>query len=191
MKNKIRILAVVLLLIILCARLSGKFLVIDEPGRSEAILVLAGETDVRLARALELYRQGYATQIIIDVPADVRIYSWTQLELARKYIETLPESKFMAVCTIRGQSTRDEAKEASACIQVSGARHVLLVTSDYHTRRTLSTFSREIPNHTFTVAAAYDATQFGVEWWRNRQWAKTNLDEWLRLVWWEVVDRWR
>jgi uncharacterized SAM-binding protein YcdF (DUF218 family) len=191
MEKKVRILAILFLLIILLARLSGKLLVVDEPGRSGAILVLAGETDVRFARALELYRQGYAAKIIIDVPADTRIYSWTQLELARKYIETLPESKFMDVCPIRGQSTRDEAKEAAACLQVSAARNVLLVTSDFHTRRALSTFSKEIPNHTFTVAAAYDAAQFGAEWWRHRQWAKTNLDEWLRLVWWEVVDRWR
>jgi len=191
MEKKVRILAILFLLIILLARLSGKLLVVDEPGRSGAILVLAGETDVRFARALELYRQGYAAKIIIDVPADTRIYSWTQLELARKYIETLPEAKFMDVCPIRGQSTRDEAKEAAACLQVSAARNVLLVTSDFHTRRALSTFSKEIPNHTFTVAAAYDAAQFGAEWWRHRQWAKTNLDEWLRLVWWEAVDRWR
>jgi len=191
MEKKVRILAILFLLIILLARLSGKLLVVDEPGRSGAILVLAGETDVRFARALELYRQGYAAKIIIDVPADTRIYSWTQLELARKYIETLPEAKFMDVCPIRGQSTRDEAKEAAACLQVSAARNVLLVPSDFHTRRALSTFSKEIPNHTFTVAAAYDAAQFGAEWWRHRQWAKTNLDEWLRLVWWEAVDRWR
>ena len=191
MKNKIRISAIVVLLLLLFARLSGKFLVINQPGRSDSILVLAGETDVRYMRALELYRQGYAAKIIIDVPADTKIYSWTQLELARKYIETLPESKFIDVCPIRGLSTRDEAREAAVCLQLAGARNLLLVTSDFHTRRALSTFRKEIPNHTFTVAAANDPAQFGVEWWRHRQWAKTNLDEWLRLLWWEAVDRWR
>ena len=191
MKNKIRISAIVVLLLLLFARLSGKFLVINQPGRSDSILVLAGETDVRYMRALELYRQGYAAKIIIDVPADTKIYSWTQLELARKYIETLPESKFIDVCPIRGLSTRDEAREAAVCLQLAGARNLLLVTSDFHTRRALSTFLKEIPHHVFTVAAANDPAQFGVEWWRHRQWAKANLDEWLRLVWWEAVDRWR
>ena len=75
MKNKIRISAIVVLLLLLFARLSGKFLVINQPGRSDSILVLAGETDVRYMRALELYRQGYAAKIIIDVPADTKIYS--------------------------------------------------------------------------------------------------------------------
>jgi len=33
--------------------------------------------------------------------------------------------------------------------------------------------------------------QFGGKWWKHRQWAKVNFDEWLRLVWWQAVDRWR
>jgi hypothetical protein len=41
------------------------------------------------------------------------------------------------------------------------------------------------------VAAAYDPNEFGVQWWRHRQWAKVDFDEWLRLIWWELVDRWR
>jgi len=191
MKNKFRLVAIFVFLMLLFARLSGKYLVVDEAVRSDLILVLAAEADVRPTRALELYRQSYGAKIILDVPADARIYSWTQLELAQKYIATLPESKFINVCPIRGLSTREEAREAALCLQQAGVRSVLLVTSDFHTRRALSTFRKEIPNHTFTVAAANDPAQFGVEWWRHRQWAKTNLDEWLRLLWWEAVDRWR
>jgi hypothetical protein len=41
------------------------------------------------------------------------------------------------------------------------------------------------------VAAARDDTQFGTRWWTDRQWAKTCLDEWLRLIWWNGVERWR
>jgi uncharacterized SAM-binding protein YcdF (DUF218 family) len=67
---------------------------------------------------------------------------------------------------------------------------VLLVTSDFHTRRALSIFQKEDPDWTFSVAAAYDDTQFGANWWTHRQWAKTNVDEWLRMFWWQAVDRW-
>jgi len=48
-----------------------------------------------------------------------------------------------------------------------------------------------LPNHEFSVAAASDPAQFGGQWWKHRQWAKVNFDEWLRLVWWQAVDRWR
>ena len=49
-----RVLAITaLLLLIVAAGVSGKFLVIDQPRKSDVILVLAGETDRRPARALE------------------------------------------------------------------------------------------------------------------------------------------
>ena len=32
---------------------------------------------------------------------------------------------------------------------------------------------------------------FGIQWWQHREWAKTNLYEWLRLAWWGLIDRWR
>jgi len=28
-------------------------------------------------------------------------------------------------------------------------------------------------------------------WWIHRQWAKTFVDEWLRLIWWKSIDQWR
>ena len=65
------------------------------------------------------------------------------------------------------------------------------VTSDFHTRRALSIFTSEVPSHTYSVAAAYDPREFGVQWWRRREWAKTNFYEWMRLGWWELIDRWR
>jgi uncharacterized SAM-binding protein YcdF (DUF218 family) len=66
-----------------------------------------------------------------------------------------------------------------------------VVTSDYHTRRSLSTFRHELPECQISVAGAGDPQQFGLAWWRHRQWAKLNFDEWVRLMWWEAVDRWR
>jgi hypothetical protein len=30
-----------------------------------------------------------------------------------------------------------------------------------------------------------------VQWWQHREWAKVNFEEWSKLIWWELVDRWR
>jgi hypothetical protein len=187
--RRLRVVALLLLLLWLAAS-SGKFLVIDEPQRSDAILVLAGETDRRPARALELLSQGYAERIVVDVPADPKVYGSTYLQLAQNWASTQPQSQSLTVCPIRGLSTKAEVLDAAACLHKTGAHSVLLVTSDFHTRRALSEFRREDPDCTFHVAAAYDPVQFGVQWWRHRQWAKTNVDEWSRLLWWEFVDRW-
>ena len=52
---------------------AGRLLVVDAPQPSDVILVLAGETDHRPARALELLDQGLGRQVVIDVPAATRM----------------------------------------------------------------------------------------------------------------------
>jgi hypothetical protein len=183
--------AVLVGLLMVVAAKAGGFLVVDAPRRSDVILVLAGETDRRPELALQLLAQGYGRRIVLDVPADARIYEFTQLQLARKYVQDLPQAASVSVCPIEGLSTKDESKEAEKCIAREGGKSVLIVTSDFHTRRALSVFRREIPGHEYSVAAARDETQFGVRWWTHRQWAKTFVNEWMRLIWWKVVDQWR
>jgi hypothetical protein len=169
---------------------SGRLLVVDTPHRADVILVLAGETDRRPARGLELLDQGYGMRLVLDVPA-ATIYRRPLPELAEKYAQSLPEARAIAVCPIYGLSTRAEAQEASGCLEKVGGRNVLLVTSDYHTRRAVAIFRHEIPRLNFSVAATHDPREFGVKWWQHREWAKTNFNEWMKLVWWEAVDRWR
>ena len=169
---------------------SGRFLIVNQPRRSDVIVVLAGETSRRPARGLELLNQGYASRLILDVPAESEIYQWNQVDLARKYVEGLPRAASITVCPVYGNSTREEARDVSRCLAGVSARAVLLVTSDYHTRRALSVFSRIAPAD-YSIAAAFDAREFGVQWWGNRQWAKVNFEAWSKLVWWELIDRWR
>ena len=169
---------------------SAKMLIIDDPERADVILVLAGETDRRPAKALELLSKGFARDVIFNLPANAVIYGTTYQELAQRWAESQPQSKSLHVCPIQGLSTKAESLDTAACLRNVQARSVLIVTSDFHTRRALSEFRKELPEFTFHVAAAYDPTQFGEQWWRYRQWAKTNVSEWFRLFWWELVDRW-
>ena len=170
---------------------AGAFLLVDAPLPSDVILVLAGETDRRPERALELLAQGYGKRVVLDVPANAKIYESTEIQLAQKYIQDLPQTASIRICPIDGMSTKDESKDAQKCLAREGGKRVLIVTSDFHTRRALSVFRREIPGHEYSVAAARDEGQFGVRWWTHRQWAKTLVDEWLKLIWWKTVDQWR
>ncbi|MBV9572419.1 MAG: YdcF family protein [Acidobacteriales bacterium] len=170
---------------------SARFLVVDRPQKADVILVLAGETDRRPARGLELLDRGYAPTMVLDVPGDAKIFQWSETDLAQKYVATLPEAASVTICPIYGLSTKAEAKEASRCLDAVGAHKILLVTSDFHTRRALGIFRHDFPGRSYTVAAAYDPSEFGMAWWRRREWAKTDFYEWLRLLWWEAVDRWK
>ncbi len=182
------LLAALALVFTACA---GRILVVDAPERSDVIVVLAGETDHRPARGLQLLDQGYGRRVLLDVPAGVEIFGFEEQQLAAKYAQDRPEAASVRVCPIFGLSTRDESHDAAKCLaEVEGTR-ILIVTSDFHTRRALSIFRHEVHSKTFSIAAAHDDRQFGTRWWRHRQWAKTCLDEWLRLLWWNAVDQWR
>jgi len=182
---------VVVAIVAALASQAARFLVVDEPGTSDVIVVLAGETKVRPARALELLRQGVAPRAFLDVQTRDVIYDQHLIDLARKYVNGLPEANRVSVCPVVGFSTNAEASDVSRCLQPLDAHRVLIVTSDFHTRRALLIFRHRLPQYPFSVAAARGPVTFGDAWWTNREWAKTTLDEWLKMLWWEAVDRWR
>ncbi|HMD17599.1 MAG TPA: YdcF family protein [Terriglobales bacterium] len=186
----IRLLIIVLLIFLALASQSARFLVVDEPEKSDAIVVLAGETNVRPARALELLRQGVAPHVFLNVHDDL-IYDQQLTEIAKKYANGLGEANRVSVCPIVSFSTFAEVNDVSRCMQSVGAHRVLIVTSEFHTRRALMIFRHRLPQYQFSAAAARNPAQFGAAWWTNREWAKTTFDEWLKIVWFEAVDRWR
>jgi uncharacterized SAM-binding protein YcdF (DUF218 family) len=183
----------ILLLVIGCllASQAARFLVVDNPEKSDAIVVLAGEVRGRPALALQLLRQGMAPRVIFDAENDDAIYDQQLTEIAEKYISSQPEADHLSVCSIAGRSTMAETADVARCLQPIGAHRVLLVTSDYHTRRALTIFSHGLPQYQFTIAATHNDAQFSIRWWTQREWAKTTFDEWQKLFWWEAVDRWK
>jgi uncharacterized SAM-binding protein YcdF (DUF218 family) len=67
----------------------------------------------------------------------------------------------------------------------------LIVTSEFHTRRALMIARHRLPQYEIHVAAARNPLEFGEAWWTKREWAKTTFDEWTKLIWFEMVDRWQ
>ena len=190
--RKVRIVLIVVLSgCLIFSVTSGRFLVVNDPQRADVIVVLAGEMFYRPQHGLELLSQNYAPKMLLDVPKVETIYGHNAVDLAQRYIQQLPQSQSVAVCPILGLSTKAETQDVARCLENSGTHSILVVTSDYHTRRALSIFQHELPQYTISVASARDPGQFNVSWWKRRQWAKLNYDEWIRLVWWELVDRWR
>ena len=191
MKKLRTVLIVLIALALFLFSTSGHFLIINLPQHADTIVVLAGETDRRPALGLQLLQQGYAPRMVLDVPANAKIYDETMLQISQQYVRELPQAQSVIICPIYGLSTKAESQDVSQCLRTLGIHSILVVTSDYHTRRALSTFRHELPGMQISIAAATDPQQFGGAWWQHRQWAKLNFDEWLRLVWWQAVDRWR
>lgn len=181
----------VLIIVVVAGSQAARFLVVNEPEKSDAIVALAGDTNVRPVRALELLRQGIAPHVFLDAETRNHIYDTRLVDIAQNYVNRLPEADRVSVCPIFGSSTFAEADDVSRCLRPLGVHRVLIVTSDYHTRRALMIFRRRLPQYQFSVAGASDPEEFGEAWWTKREWAKVTFDEWSKTIWWQMVDRWR
>ena len=179
------------MILVALASQAARFLIVDDPQKSDAIVVLAGETKIRPARALALLRQGMASHVYLDVEVRDELFGQRLTDLAQKYVDSLPEAKQISVCPITGLSTYAESDDVHRCLRAAGVHQVLIITSEFHTRRALTIFRHRLPQYQFSAAPAYDSNEFGIAWWSHREWAKVTLGEWMKLVWWETVDRWR
>lgn len=173
---------------------AGRCLVVDNTASSDVAIVLSGDAnDLRLQRGLNLLRAGYTHELIIDESTQV-LFGRPVFEYARAWSETLPPEigKHVHVCPLTGDSTTSELRGVGQCVNTiaPSSSRFLLVTSEYHTRRALSIAKRLHPHWSWSVSAVPDPS-FGINWWSQREWAKTCLMEWQKLLWWELVERWK
>jgi len=172
---------------------TGEYLVMDQPARADVIVVLAGDrNDRRFFRGLELLHQGYAPRMLVDANSDMIFFGRTPTVLEDQLIRSLNLNvDQVQVCPTQGDSTDEETRYVALCLHTDQISSALLVTSDFHTRRTISIFKHRLPKYRWSVAACQDDSVFRQNWWQRREWAKTAFMEWTKLIWWEAVDRWR
>ncbi len=187
----IGILALAAALIFFLLSRAGSFLVVDNPRRSDVIVVLEGSGDSPgYFRALHLKREGYAGKVLLDANVNAEIFGKTEAEMARQYLDGIGQQA-TEICPTVGTSVFAEAADVQRCLQRMGASSAILVTSDFGTRRALSIFQKRLPQYRWSVAAASTPYHFAEAYWKHRGWAKTVLQEWEDFLLWKLVDRWR
>jgi len=168
---------------------AGSFLVLNAPERADAILVLKG-ADSLYGHAVELQKQGYADRILLDASVSQIIYGRSQAALATEFLNRTSPG-LVEVCPTFQDSTFAEAADVKRCLARLNISSVLIVTSDFHTRRALEIFRKRLPQYHWSVAAASAPYHDADQWWKHRAWARTVLDEWEEFTMWKLIDQWR
>ncbi len=161
----------------------GNFLVkTDPPQKVDLIVVLAGDGfGRRILKAGELVRQGYAPQALISGPDGN--YGRYECDLAIPFAVKAgdPESYFLHF-EHHGRSTAEESQAIVTKLREMGVKHVMLVTSNYHTRRAGKIFRRAAPDLDVVVVSATDKYFKPDSWWKDREASKIFLWEWMKTV---------
>ena len=172
---------------------AGFWLVKDSPKKSDVIVVLAGGTDSRFDKGMALLKAGYGKVLFVNAVSDRKFFGHSPAEYAEAFVKERAGnmSERVRVCPVEWNSTVSEIQWITRCIDSVGAKSVLVVTSEAHTRRALSVMQKFEPRYDWSVAVSRDDREFGFKWWTNREWAKMTLEEAERMFWWQLVDRWR
>jgi uncharacterized SAM-binding protein YcdF (DUF218 family) len=190
---RLLVVAIGLAIVLPLVQHSGGFLVVQRLNKADVIVVLGGDlNDRRYWKGIELLQSGYGRELLVDALDQTTIFGHTYADWARRFVAETNSRQLekVKVCPIGEDSTVGETKYVQACLADANAKSVLLVTSDFHSRRALSTFSSRLPMYGWYVAVASDPAQFNTHWWLQRKWAKTACEEWQKFLWWELVERW-
>jgi len=174
--------------------IAAALVVEDRLGRVDAIVVVAGGTPSREAKAAALFREGWAPRIIVSRPVPnsnlraLRALGVRPLDLQGESMLALtkygvPPDRIVMMAEV-SQNTETELETVHDLARRTGYRGVILVTSPEHTRRVKVIWSRkDREDHVEGLVVPAPNDDFSVDgWWRRRRAAEAVLHEDLGIL---------
>lgn len=172
-------------------RLAGSFWVVDEPPQKSDVIVMLSDDNLgadRATRAAELFKSGFAP-VVMASGRYLRPYaSIAELEQHDLTSRGVPASAVVPL-THYAENTREEAAAISKELGSRRWRRVIVVTSNYHTRRARYICERLFPAGTILhMVAARDSDYDPDSWWMSRLGLKLFFTEavGLPVAMWEL-----
>jgi uncharacterized SAM-binding protein YcdF (DUF218 family) len=168
------------------------------PPHADVLVVLTGSLrgeQFRREAALRLFGEGRADQLVLSAPQVMYMGEWVP-DLMRRYLERVygvEVARRVVLCPHNADSTREEAQALRRCLEARGWRSIVVITSNYHTRRARHVWRRAFqdvsPPARIFVYGVSDGDFEPRDWWHHRRYAKTFLGETTKLVWAYLFER--
>lgn len=165
-------------------RFAAESWIVDEPAQHADALLLLGNDNFyadRATRAAELIRQGVAPVVVASGRRLRPSASITDLEVHDLIERGVPKEKILPF-PHDAEGTLDEAALLVPYAQAHHFQSVIIVTSNYHSRRTAYIFRKCFPGAvSVSVASARDAEFDPQHWWEHRKSQELFLHELVGL----------
>lgn len=172
----------------------GEGWVIEDPlERSDALIILSDDNFYadRATRAADLYRHGLAPEVVASGRrlrpfagiAELMVHDLLERGVPKDKIEAFPQD---------ADNTREEAQALAQLVARKKWRSVIVVTSNYHTRRARYIFHRVFPaTIRVRIASAPDGDFDPEQWWQHRKSIKRLTTEMagFAVAIWELWNR--
>ena len=161
-------------------RYAAESWIVDAPAAHADAILLLGDDNFyadRATRAAELIRQGAAPLVVASGRRMRPSASITDLEQHDLIERGVPKEKIL-VFAHDADSTAEEAAAIARFATEHHFRSVILVTSNYHTRRARYIFEKSFPSSiAISTAAARDGDFDPDHWWEKRRSEKLFVHE--------------
>ncbi len=194
-----RLLAWILLLVAIVnpytqSWIASHYVVADPLEPADAVIPLRGsaeEQQLRLDEAAKLVDEGHAPLLLVSTYSRP-YYGHPASKLIEEYLreKDFPLEK-VRFCENNADYTAEEAVALRSCLQQLEAKKAIVVTSDYHTRRSRFLFRRILSPSGIVVRIhpLYNSEYWDSHWWRRRRWTKTFVVETISLAW-NALEQW-
>ncbi len=166
-------------------RAFGRWWVVDEPPvKSQAIVVIGGDSvaGARVRHAIELYRQGWAPKLVFSGELFRTDFCENVLMQTQAIHDGVPQDAIVLAPCGAYTSTLTETLALRSFLTEDKINHIILVTSNFHTRRAQRIVRAILDPAGFAVriSAARDE-RFPVDhWWQAREGKKALVLELLK-----------
>jgi uncharacterized SAM-binding protein YcdF (DUF218 family) len=176
-------------------RTAARWLDVGEPPcKADYVLVLNGGEDTRPFAAAALVNAGWARRALIAKVAPLPNVTAGILpasdEINREVLVRcgVPDAK-VTVLPGAAATTYDEARALAAFLLEHPATRVLVVTNDYHTRRSRWVFARVLAERATQISfVSAPSDEFPIDaWWRSPVGFQSIAAEYLKLAFYAVA----
>lgn len=186
-KTIISIIAITIILLGIIGANLGKFLVqSDKLEKADAIVVFSGDNGPRTEKGVELLKEGYADYLILSggkVYDDV-----TMAELMKNHAIKLGVDESKILIDDESATTNENADFTADIIEENNFKSVIVVTSDYHTRRSKLAMEKAledtlIDGEKVSVSVTPSKEEkFTTKWWTSGNSVIMVISEYLKLA---------
>jgi len=166
-------------------RFAGEsWIVEDSLDRADAIIVLSDDNFYadRATRAADLYRHNMA-QVVVASGRKLRPYAGIAELMEHDLIERGVQKEKIVRVAHNAENTREEAQALVQQALEHKWRSVIVVTSNYHTRRARYIFQRVFPaQFQVRVTGSHDGDFDPEHWWQTRQSLKELTREFAGMI---------
>jgi uncharacterized SAM-binding protein YcdF (DUF218 family) len=180
----------------LLLRFGGYILISTEAplAHADVAVMLAGRDsgeEARLAAAMTMLQERRVDYVMLSAGRTYFLGEWFP-DLIRRYVEKKYEAELarkVTVCEVNSDvdSTAEEAAALQNCLVARHAHSLIVVTSNYHTRRARMIWERTLAHAgvpiAFSIVGISDGDFEPDRWWRKRRYAKIWFLEGTKLVW--------